>query len=50
MAVKAVVIGAGATLLGLSLSLWQDTPAGPSIITSAATVFVISALFGRVRG
>ena len=50
MAVIAVVIGAASSLLGLQLSLWQDTPAGPSIITAAAGVFVISALFGRVRG
>ncbi len=50
MAVIAAVIGAGASLLGLQLSLWQDTPAGPSIITAAAAVFVISAVFGRVRG
>ena len=50
MAALAVVIGAAASLLGLALSLWQDTPAGPSIITAATAVFVISALFGRVRG
>jgi zinc transport system permease protein len=50
MAMLAVVIGAGSSLLGLQLSLWQDTPAGPSIITAAAGVFVLSALFGRVRG
>ncbi len=50
MAVMAVVIGAGASLLGLQLSLWQDTPAGPSIITAAAAVFVLSAVFGRLRG
>ena len=48
MAVLAVVIGAGSSLLGLQLSLWQDTPAGPSIITAAAAVFVLSALFGRI--
>jgi len=49
MAVLAVVIGAAASLLGLQMSLWQDTPAGPSIITAAAGVFVLSALFGRLR-
>ena len=49
MAAMAVAIGAGAALGGLQLSLWQDTPAGPSIITAAATIFVFSALFGRMR-
>ena len=48
MAVIAVVIGAGSALAGLQLSLWQDTPAGPSIIAAAAALFALSALFGRV--
>jgi len=48
MAVLAVLFGAGASLLGLGLSLWQDTPAGPSIVTAAAVIFAISAAFGRV--
>jgi zinc transport system permease protein len=47
MALAAVAIGAGASLLGLQLSLWQDTPAGPSIIAAAAGMFALSALFGR---
>jgi zinc transport system permease protein len=50
MALMATVIGAGASLLGLNLSLWHDTPAGPSIIAAAAGVFVLSAVFGRARG
>ena len=48
MAVIAVVIGAGSALAGLQLSLWQDTPAGPSIIAAAAAIFALSAMFGRV--
>ncbi|MEZ5755750.1 MAG: iron chelate uptake ABC transporter family permease subunit [Paracoccaceae bacterium] len=49
MAVLATLLGAGAALAGLQLSLWQDTPAGPSIIAAAAILFVLSAMFGRVR-
>ena len=48
MAVLAVLFGAGAALAGLGLSLWQDTPAGPSIVTAAAAIFAVSAAFGRV--
>ena len=50
MALLAVGIGAAASLAGLALSLWQDTPAGPSIIVAAAGAFVLSALLGRARG
>ena len=49
MALLAVVIGAGASLLGLQLSLWQDTPAGPSIIVAAAAIFALSVVFGQFR-
>jgi zinc transport system permease protein len=49
MAVAASVIGALACLGGLSLSLWKDTPAGPSIITIAAVVFAGAAILGRVK-
>ena len=48
MASLAVVFGAAACLLGLAASLWQDTPAGPSIVAAAAVIFALSALFGRV--
>ncbi|WP_434621892.1 iron chelate uptake ABC transporter family permease subunit [Tabrizicola sp. M-4] len=48
MAVMAAVIGAASSVAGLQLSLWQDTPAGPSIIAAAAVLFAASALFGRV--
>ena len=49
MAALAVLIGAGASLGGLQLSLWADTPAGPSIITVASVIFATSALFGNRR-
>ena len=50
MAGLAVLIGAGASLGGLALSLRADTPAGPSIIACAAVAFAVSAaLAGRGR-
>lgn len=49
MALAAVGIGAASALAGLQLSLWQDTPAGPSIIVAAAAFFAASAVFGRMR-
>ena len=49
MALGAAVIGAVSTLAGLQLSLWQDTPAGPSIIVAAATLFASLALLARRR-
>jgi len=50
MAVLAALIGAGASVLGLGLSLWQDTPAGPSIIAAGALIFAVSVSLGRLRG
>ena len=47
MAALASLIGAGASLGGLQLSLWQDTPAGPSIIVVAAAVFALVAMARR---
>lgn len=47
MAALAALIGAAACLLGLGLSLWQDTPAGPSIVAMAAAAFALLAGFGR---
>ncbi len=47
MAGMAIVFGAGASLLGLALSLWQDTPAGPSIVAAACAIFAVSAVAGR---
>ena len=49
MALGAVVLGALASLLGLGMSLWQDTPAGPSIVTVAALIFAGAAVFGAIR-
>ena len=49
MAVMATVFGASAALIGLSLSLWQDTPAGPSIVTAAALIFAVAAGVGQIR-
>ena len=49
MAALAVGIGAFSALAGLRLSLWQDTPAGPSIVTAAAVVFIGAVLVGQVR-
>lgn len=50
MALMASIIGAAAAVAGLALSLWQDTPAGPSIIVAAAVLFAASASLGRMRG
>jgi zinc transport system permease protein len=49
MAALAVLIGTAASLGGLQLSLGWDTPAGPSIITAAAIIFALSALYGSMR-
>ena len=48
MAVMAVGFGIVASLAGLWLSYWQDSPAGPSIVAAAAAIFALSAGFGRV--
>ncbi len=47
MALLAVVFGILSGLGGLALSLWQDTPTGPSIIVVAAVLFAISAGRGQ---
>jgi zinc transport system permease protein len=49
MAVLATVFGGMSCLAGLQMSLWQDTPAGPSIVTAAAVIFAAVAVFGRMR-
>lgn len=49
MAVLASLLGAGAVLGGLQMSLQLDTPAGPSIITVAALIFTFAALFDLRR-
>ena len=44
MAVVACIIGAGAALGGLGLSLMLDTPVGPTIVSVAGVFFVITRL------
>lgn len=50
MAVLATMIGAGAALGGLRISLWADTPVGPTTICLAAAVFLLTSLGGLLRG
>jgi zinc transport system permease protein len=50
MAGLAALFGVAATGAGLALSLYEDTPAGPSIIVAATAIFAVSALFGRSVG
>ncbi|MCQ0970664.1 metal ABC transporter permease [Paracoccus sp. TK19116] len=47
MAILASVIAGVSVMAGLWGSLWFDTPAGPSIIAAAATVFAVSTLLRR---
>jgi zinc transport system permease protein len=44
MAGIAIVVGALSGLGGLGLSLWQDTPTGPSIIVIATVLFAVASL------
>jgi zinc transport system permease protein len=44
MAAVAIAIGALSGIGGLALSLWQDTPTGPSIIVIAAGLFAVASL------
>ncbi|MBR3370108.1 MAG: metal ABC transporter permease [Rhodobacteraceae bacterium] len=44
MALCAVAIGGGAVWGGLQLSLWHDTPSGPSIVVVAALLFALLSL------
>lgn len=48
MALGAVLVAAASVALGLAASLGFDTPAGPSIVTAAAVLFVLSLGLGRV--
>jgi zinc transport system permease protein len=47
MAVLAIATGALSGLGGLALSLWEDTPTGPSIVVVAATLFALSTAWRR---
>ena len=49
MAIGAAAVGALSSFAGLQLSLWQDTPAGPSIVVAAAVAFALAAPFGGPR-
>ncbi len=44
MAIGASIIGIVSVLSGLALSWWYDTPAGPSVVVSAAALFMLSQL------
>ncbi len=47
MAFGASLIGLVAVCAGLSLSWFKDTPAGPSIVVSAAALFLLSFVLPR---
>jgi zinc transport system permease protein len=47
MALGASILGIIAVCCGLALSWYQDTPAGPSIVVSAATLFLLSFAWPR---
>ncbi len=49
MAAGAVLVGAAAVAGGLAASLTFDTPAGPSIVATAAVIFAISTLAAALR-
>lgn len=49
MAALATLAGAGAALLGLQLSLWLDTPAGPTMVAAAALIFAATLPAGLFR-
>lgn len=42
MAIFAAVIGAAGVVAGLALSLWADTPGGPSIVVMLAVIAMVS--------
>lgn len=46
MAVLATLVGAVAVIVGLLGSLLLDTPAGPSIVSAATLLFLLSQLRG----
>lgn len=49
MAALAALIGGAAVVGGLRVSLSLDTPAGPSIVTVAAGIFIVAASLGQMR-
>lgn len=50
MAIWAGVLGATSALGGLWAAYWFDTPTGPSIVCTAALLFVTTTVFGLIRG
>ena len=50
MSATAGVIGVGSAIGGLHMSLWYDTPAGPSIVCVATVMFIVTNLIGTARG
>ena len=44
MAAIAVLVGAVAALSGLAASWYADTPAGPSIVTAGAVIYLLVSL------
>jgi zinc transport system permease protein len=50
MAVAAALAGAAASVLGLLASFQWDTPAGPSIVVAATTLFVLSLMAPAFEG
>jgi len=50
MAVGASLLGLLAVCCGLALSWYQDTPAGPSIVVSAAALFLASFALPKRNG
>jgi zinc transport system permease protein len=49
MALIAALIGGCAALGGLWAAYWLDTPTGPSIVCTAAVIFVITTGLGQIR-
>jgi zinc transport system permease protein len=47
MACGASLLGMAAVCLGLTLSWYQDTPAGPSVVVAAAGMFLLGYLLPR---
>jgi zinc transport system permease protein len=47
MAAGATGVGIASVLLGLWASMQFDTPAGPSIVSAATVIFMVSLLFRR---
>ena len=50
MALRAAIIGVLAAVGGLTLSLRLDTPAGPSIVVTAVTLFGVATVGDKLRG